>query len=69
MANFWRTLVAKADQDGEVKIEGEAGRVFIARPESGTGSPLDVEGVDLGVTTSEIVEFVEDGRKTYTPRN
>lgn len=28
-------------------------------------SPLDVEGVDLGVTTEEIVGFVREGRSRY----
>ena len=28
-------------------------------------SPLDVEGVDLGVTTDEIVSMVREGRGRY----
>ena len=28
-------------------------------------SPLDVEGVDLGVTTDEIVDMVREGRGRY----
>jgi hypothetical protein len=28
-------------------------------------SPLEVEGVDLGLTQAEIVEFVQAGRKSW----
>ena len=28
-------------------------------------SPLDVEGVDLGVTTDEIVNMIREGRERY----
>ena len=28
-------------------------------------SPLDIEGVDLGVTTDEIVSMVREGRSRY----
>ena len=31
----------------------------------GIRSPLDVEGIDLGVTTEEIVGFVREGRSRY----
>ena len=35
-----------------------------AQPESSpASSPLDVEGVDLGVTTDEIVAVVREGRE------
>jgi len=32
---------------------------------SETGSPLDVKGIDLGVTTSEIVDVVRESRSRY----
>ena len=28
-------------------------------------SPLDIEGVDLGVTTDEIVDMIREGRGRY----
>jgi hypothetical protein len=34
-----------------------------AFPEREAGSPLDVEGVDLGLTKEEIVQFVHEGRR------
>lgn len=33
------------------------------RPEQLTGSPLDVEGIDLDVTTDEIVQSIAEGRR------
>lgn len=33
------------------------------QPEPSKGSPLDVEGVDLGLTTKEIVQIIREGRE------
>lgn len=57
------TLLDKAIADGEVRIRRRDGSVFIIRPEAVTGSPLDIEGVDLGITTSEILEFIAESRR------
>lgn len=37
---------------------------FVIRPEAEEGSPLDVKGVDLGITTDEILSFIQEGRRT-----
>ncbi|MSP13391.1 MAG: type II toxin-antitoxin system Phd/YefM family antitoxin [Chloroflexi bacterium] len=58
-------LLEQAVQDGEVRIRRKDGRVFVIRPEPGSGSPLDVKSIDMGITTAEIVEFIREGRKTY----
>ncbi len=31
--------------------------------ESSADSPLAIEGIDLGITTDEIVEFIAEGRR------
>jgi len=36
----------------------------VIRPEAKQGSPLDVEGVDLGITADEILSFVQEETKT-----
>jgi hypothetical protein len=36
----------------------------VIRPELKEGSPLDVEGVALGITTDEILSFIQEGRRT-----
>ena len=41
-------------------------RVSSPRPKKQKkASPLDVEGVDLGVTTDEIVSMIREGRERY----
>ncbi len=57
------TLLDKAVADGEVRIRRRDGSVFVVRPEPVSGSPLDVEGVDLGLTTDEILEFIAESRR------
>ena len=58
------SVLDKAIEEGEVRIKRKDGRVFVIRPEPKMGSPLDVEGIDLGVTTAEIVEFIRESRRT-----
>ncbi|MCG2769118.1 MAG: type II toxin-antitoxin system Phd/YefM family antitoxin [Anaerolineae bacterium] len=61
------TLLEQAVKEGEVKIRRKDGQTFVIRPEARTESPLDVEGIDLGITADEIVEFIREGRRTvYT---
>lgn len=50
-------------REGEARIRRADGRVFTVRPETGKGSPLDVEGVDLGLTAEEVVAFIREGRR------
>ena len=57
-------LLEQAVREGEVKIKRKDGQTFVIRPEKKAGSPLDVEGLDLGITTSEIVQFIQEGRRT-----
>lgn len=57
------TLLDKAVADGEVRIRRRDGSVFVIRPARVSGSPLDVEGIDLGMTSDEILEFVAEGRR------
>ena len=59
------SLLDAAQRDGAVGIRRRDGRSFVLRPEPSGGSPLDVEGVDLGVTTDEIVAMIREGRERY----
>ena len=59
------TLLDKALQDGEVRIKRRDGQVFVVRPQARAGSPLDIAGLDLDITASEIVTFVKEGRRDY----
>lgn len=57
------SLLEQAVREGEVRIRRKDGQIFIIIPEVTQGSPLDVEGIDLGLTAEEIVEFIHEGRK------
>ena len=57
------SLLEKAVQEGEVRVKRKDGQVFIIKPETISGSPLYVEGIDLQLTRVEIVAFIHEGRK------
>ena len=56
-------LFEQARRDGEVRIQRADGEVFVLRAESNKRSPLDVDGVDLGISADEIVEFYSRKQK------
>jgi hypothetical protein len=56
-------LLEEAFKKGEVRIQRDDGQVFIITPERQAESPLDVEGIRLGITTQEIIECIHEGRK------
>ena len=56
-------LLDEAADAGEVRIRRRDGREFSVRPVQGINSPLDIESIDLGITTSEIVELIREGRE------
>ena len=56
-------LLERADEQGEVRIKRDNGQVFVLKPEKRKRSAFDVAGIDLGVSTKEIVEFVREGRE------
>ncbi len=58
-------LLDAAKQDGAALVRHQDGRAFEVRPEDSLKSVLDVEGVDLGVTTAEIVATVREGRERF----
>ena len=58
-------LLDKAAKDGEVRIKRRDGQVFVIKPQTRGSSPLDVEGLDLNLTTAEILQSIQEGRKTY----
>ena len=59
------TMLEIAQRDGAVGIRRKDGRSFVLQPELSGASPLDVDGVELGVTGAEIVEMVREGRERY----
>jgi antitoxin (DNA-binding transcriptional repressor) of toxin-antitoxin stability system len=57
------SVLDKAKQDGEVLVRRKDGSVFVIRPISLCGSPLNVEGIDLDLTAEEIVDIVREIRE------
>ena len=57
------SILEKVMYDGMVRIKRKDGQVFIISPEITNKSPLDVDGVDVDLTSEEIVAFVREGRK------
>ncbi len=59
------SMLDAAQCDGAVRIRRRDGRSFVLQPGASTRSPLDVEGVDLGVSTSDIVSLIREGRSRH----
>ena len=56
-------LLEQATRDGAVRIRRRDGHVFVLRPEARAGSPLDIRGIDLGLSKQDIVALVHEGRR------
>jgi len=56
-------LLERAREEGEVRIRRTDGQIFVLKLEKPKRSALDVAGIDLGISTKEIVEFVREGRE------
>ena len=57
-------VLDKAVKEGEVRVKRKDGQVFVIRPVTSDDSPLDVEGVELGLTAEEILEFIQEARRS-----
>ncbi len=62
------SVLDRAKAEGQALIKRKDGSVFIIRPVVNSSSPLDVEGVDLGLSAEEIVAIVREGREKYPRR-
>lgn len=56
-------VLEQAAREGEVRIKRKDGQVFVIKPEPGKDSPLDIEGLSLGISTNEIVSIIRQGRE------
>jgi antitoxin (DNA-binding transcriptional repressor) of toxin-antitoxin stability system len=57
------SLLDQAAKEGEVRIRRRDGQIFVIRPQPRADSPLDIEPVNLDITTNEIIEFVRESRE------
>ena len=57
-------LLNRARREGVVEIRRRDGQVFDVRPTARAGSPLDVPGVSTGLSRREVVELVQESRRS-----
>jgi hypothetical protein len=55
-------LLAYAEHE-EVMIKREDGAVFLLSSQRRKSSPFDIDGIDVNVSTEEIVEVVRESRQ------
>lgn len=55
-------MLERAFEKGEVRIKRKNGQTFVLKPEN-KRSALDVEGINLNISTEEIVDIVREGRE------
>lgn len=56
-------LLDEVLEEGEVRIKRKDGQEFVVKPVSKKTSPLDVPGLDLRINATEIVQFIQVGRR------
>jgi prevent-host-death family protein len=58
------TVLEEAERDGAVEIRRRDGAIFRIQPaRKSNSSPLDVKGVKLKLSTSDLVAIVRKGRE------
>ena len=57
-------LLNRASREGGVKIRRRDGQAFLVRPDARSGSPLDVPGIDAGLSRKEILDLVRESRRS-----
>lgn len=53
-----------AGREGQVEIRRRDGRSFVVQPVARSRSPLDVPGVDSGLSRTAIVQLVRESRRS-----
>ena len=61
--NTLNAVLSEACKEGAVGIRQKNGQTFIVRPDDVPDSPLDVQGVNLPISTEDIIGFIHEVRK------
>ncbi len=56
-------VLEDATREGEVLVKRKNGQLFVIKPVPEKKSPLDVESVELGISTSEIIDIIRENRE------
>ena len=59
------SLLDQAATEGEVRVKRHDGLVFVIKPEPVMTSPLDIDGIELNVSTGDIVQFIAESRRDW----
>ncbi len=59
------SILDEAKREGVVCIKKRDGETFYLKPAESKTSPLDIEGVELGLSSSEISDLVREGRDRH----
>jgi len=57
------SVLDKARAEGKVLIKRKDGSVYMIQPVSHKGSPLDVKGINIGISAEEIVDILREIRE------
>ncbi len=57
------TVLNKAKQEGEILIKRKDGTCFLIRPVLKNKSPLDIEGINLNISSEEIIDVIREIRE------
>ena len=57
------TVLNRALKEGKVLIKRKDGSSFVIKPIKKTKAPLDVDGIDLGLSNEEIVDVIREIRE------
>jgi hypothetical protein len=57
------SVLEEAKKDGVICIRKRDGESFYLKPATPKKSPLDIQGVDIGITSTEIVDIIRSGRE------
>jgi len=57
------SILEEAKREGVVRIKKRDGETFYIKPVVAKKSPLDVKGIDIDMSASEIVDIVREGRE------
>ncbi len=57
------SVLDEANERGVVQINRRDGQSFILKPISVKGSPLDIKGINVDISTNEIIDIIREGRE------
>ena len=57
------TVLDRARKEGEILIKRKDGSIFIVKPVFSDSSPLEVDGIDLKISSEEIIDIIREIRK------